>query len=494
MVEENSSYKQILKATSIFGGVQIFNIIISVFRAKFIAVIIGPAGMGIFGLLTSTLSLITSLTSFGLSTSSVKDIAFAYERSDNEKVMEVTSILRNLVWYTGALGMILTLLLSPLLSKLTFDTYNYTWSFILLSVTLLLGQLTLGKDAVLQGTRKIKWLAYANMISSALSLIVTFPVYYFYGIKGIVPAIIIASCFTLIITQFYYSRLKFVIPFLKFRETWHKGKDMLKLGFFLSLSGIITTCCTYGVRIFISKFGGFEQLGFYNAGFGIINSYVGIIFTAMATDYYPRLAGSSNDKNKFSSIINEQGNVALIILGPILTGFVIFNNFAITLLYSKEFLPAQAMMQYAIIGVFVKAAAWLLGFLVVAKGETKIFFWSELIANTYHSIFNCIGFYYWGLEGLGISFIAGYSLHLLQMIYISKARYKFFFNNDFIKIFILQLLLALIAFLIMKSITNNILSYSLGSLIIVITSTYSIYELNKILNIKAFILKFIKKL
>ncbi len=62
MTKESSSYKQILKATSIFGGVQVFNIIISILRAKFIAVIIGPVGMGIFGLLTSTLSLITSLT------------------------------------------------------------------------------------------------------------------------------------------------------------------------------------------------------------------------------------------------------------------------------------------------------------------------------------------------------------------------------------------------------------------------------------------------
>lgn len=493
MTKESSSYKQILKATSIFGGVQVFNIIISILRAKFIAVIIGPVGMGIFGLLTSTLSLITSLTSFGLSASSVKDISFAHEHSDNRKLLEVSSILSKLIWYTGGLGMMLTLIFSPLLSKLTFDSYDYTWSFVLLSVTLLLGQLSLGKDAVLQGTRKLKWLAYANMISSALSLIVTFPVYYFYGIKGIVPAMIITACITLIITQFYYARLKFVLPSFQFKETWLKGKAMLKLGFFLSLSGIITTSCAYGVRIFISKFGGFEQLGFYNAGFGIINSYVGIIFTAMATDYYPRLAGSINNRNKFSSIINEQGNVALIILGPVLTGFIVFNSFAITLLYSKEFLPAQSMMQYAIIGVFLKAAAWLLGFLVVAKGDTKIFFWSELIANTYHSVLNCLGFYFWGLEGLGISFIVGYALYLVQMIYISKAKYKFVFNQNFIKIFALQSLSALTAFLIMKTITSDYLSYGLGTLMIIITTIFSFYKLNEILDIKAFILKFIKK-
>ena len=55
MAEQQSSYRQIMKATSIFGGVQVFQIFFQVIRSKFIAVLIGPVGMGIVGLLTSTL-------------------------------------------------------------------------------------------------------------------------------------------------------------------------------------------------------------------------------------------------------------------------------------------------------------------------------------------------------------------------------------------------------------------------------------------------------
>lgn len=492
MSAENS-YRQIFKATSIFGGVQVFNILISIIRAKFIAVLLGPMGMGVFGLLTSTVTLISSITNFGLGTSSIKDIAAASEGKDEGKLNDIASIVNKLVWFTGILGMILTLVLSPLLSKLTFNSYQYTWSFILLSVTLFFSQLTLGKDAVLQGTRKLKWLAYANMISSVVSLVITLPLYFLYGSKGIVPAIIIMSCATLVITHIFYQKLNLRLPVVTNKETFQKGKAMLKLGFFLSLGGLISTGCAYLVRIFITRVGGIENVGLYNAGFGIINSYVGIIFTAMATDYYPRLAGAINDKPKYVSIVNQQGNVALLILGPILTIFIVFINIAVILLYSKDFLVINTMMQYAIIGVFFKTASWLMGFIILAKGSTKLFFWCELIANFYLTVLNCIGFYYWGIEGLGISFLIGYIIHSLQMYYVSKIFYDFSFDFSFFKIFTIQIAIAIIALCCMKLINNTLISYILGSLLVIIAIVFSLYSVNKIINIKELILKFKNK-
>ena len=74
-MEQKSSYRQIVKATSLFGGVQFFQIIISVIRSKFVAILLGPAGMGIVGLLTATTGLVAGLTNFGLGTSAVKNIS-----------------------------------------------------------------------------------------------------------------------------------------------------------------------------------------------------------------------------------------------------------------------------------------------------------------------------------------------------------------------------------------------------------------------------------
>ena len=64
-----TSYRQIMKATSIFGGVQVINIIIQIIRSKVIAVLLGTTGVGVMGLLITTISFIAKLTGFGLNTS-----------------------------------------------------------------------------------------------------------------------------------------------------------------------------------------------------------------------------------------------------------------------------------------------------------------------------------------------------------------------------------------------------------------------------------------
>ena len=103
MTEDQKSYRQIFKATSIFGGVQVFKIIISIIRSKVVAVLLGPSGMGIINLLVSTTGFITTLTNFGLGTSAVKNVAAATATGDNEKARLTITVLKILVKYTGIL-------------------------------------------------------------------------------------------------------------------------------------------------------------------------------------------------------------------------------------------------------------------------------------------------------------------------------------------------------------------------------------------------------
>src|SRR5512145_1933677 len=129
MSEQVASYRQIMKATSLFGGVQVFNIILSIIRSKFIAVLLGPAGMGISGLLTSATGLISSLTNFGLTTSAVKDVATANASGHQMRISIIVTVLRRLVWITGTLGALITLIFSPWLSQYTFGNSSFTIAF-----------------------------------------------------------------------------------------------------------------------------------------------------------------------------------------------------------------------------------------------------------------------------------------------------------------------------------------------------------------------------
>jgi O-antigen/teichoic acid export membrane protein len=478
MSEQQSSYRQIMKATSLFGGVQVLQIFVQIIRSKFVAILLGPAGMGITGLLTTTLGLIGGLTNFGLGTSAVKDISMANSSGNETRIALVTVVLQRVVWISGILGAIITLMLSLWLSQLTFGNKDYTFAFVWLSITLLFNQLSVGQLVLLQSLRKLQYLAKANLYGSIWGLFITIPLYYKFRIDGIVPGIIVTSVLSLFLSWFYARKINIKPIKVSKLRTVAESKNMLTMGFVISISSLINLGVSYIVRIFISRHGGIEDVGLFNAGFVIINTYVGLIFTAMGTDYLPRLSAVSDSNSLSKTAMNQQAEVALLILAPILIVFLVFINWAILLLYSRLFIAVNTMIYWAALGMFFKSTSWAIAFIFLAKGTSKLFFWSELIANTYTLILNLLGYYYLGLTGLGLSFMLGYFLYLIQVYFIAKLKFEFEFENTLIKIFIFQFALALCSFLAVKFLKQPY-PYVIGTVLVLISTWYSFTELDK---------------
>ncbi len=202
----------------------------------------------------------------------------------------------------------------------------------------------------------------------------------------------------------------------------------------------------------------------------------------MSTDYYPRLSAVAHSNALCKRTINEQAEIALLILAPILIIFLVFINWIVILFYSTKFIAVNSMIHWAALGMFFKAASWSVSFIFLAKGSSKLFFWNELISNTYMLGLNIIGYYFMGLTGLGISFTITYLLYLIQVYYISKMKFEFSFDNAFVKIFNIQLGIAILAFGAVKYLIHPY-QYLLGVILIIISSWYSIKELNKRLDL-----------
>jgi len=475
---EQKGYRQILKSTSLFGGVQVINVVVTIIRSKLVAVLLGPNGIAIMGLFTSTLGVIGGATNFGLGISAVKDVAAANGRGDKSRISLVVAVFRKLVWITGLLGMCITLFLSSFLSNLTFGNNNYTVSFVILSVTLLLNQLNSGQRVLLQGMRQTNYLAKAGVLGSVIGLFVSIPLFYLFGLDGIVPSLLTTTISTVLLTWYYSGKIYIEDVRVTIRQVFREGSGMLKIGFLLSLNGLLVSFASYALRLFISRIGSVEDVGLYTAGFAIMNTYVGMVFTAMSTDFYPRLSALAHDISQMRQAIIQQVEVAVLIVGPILVGFLVFNKWIIYLLYSNKFLSVEVMLHWAALGIFFKAVSWAISITFMAKGNSKVLFWSELSANIYMLIGNLIGYYWGALTGLGISFLVGYLLYLIQVYVVSVRLYNFSFSISFIKIFTLQFSFALVAFLIV-SLTGTIFSYVVGGGILILSAVFSVFELEK---------------
>ena len=481
----SSSYKQILKATSIFGGVQVFIILITIIRSKVVALLLGPAGMGIAGLITSTTVFINNLTNFGITTAAVKNIADAFSSNNATKLGKTVSVFRKLVWVTGLLGLVVTLLFSPLLSKISFGNFTYTIFFAFASITLLINQLSEGETTFLRGVRKIKELATSSFIGALTGLVFSIPLYYFFKENGIVPALIISSISTFLSAWYFTSKASVVKVSLLKSEIFSEGREMLKIGFLINLSNLVTLGASFLVRVYISHAGGITDVGLYTAGFSIVGSYVSLVFTAMSTDYYPRLSTIAADNSKCEKEINQQAEIGVLILSPMLITLIVFGKLIIILLYSTKFTAIITMIQWAALGILFKAISWPIAFLFLAKGASKQFFYNELFASIYMLAFNIYGYYLFKLDGLGISYVFSYLVYFVHKYAVSKYFYNIAISKSLIKIFVSQFLIAFLCVMVIQNMELK-QGYFFGVLFCIVSFAISIKQLNTLIGLKAF--------
>lgn len=473
---EKQKYRSNFGATMLFSGVQAFQILIRLIRSKFIAVLIGPAGMGITSLLRSTTDLVSASTSFGLKTSGVKSVAVANREHDKASIEKTISVLRRLILCTGLLGMIICAALAPVWSKTSFGNGDYTLSFIIISVVVLFDQLNNGELVLLQGMQQKSFLAKANIIGQTLGLVLTIPLYYFWGVKAIVWVLVLSSLMTLIISKYYTRKLTINPVTITWKETFSIGWEMIKLGLFLSLQFLLSQASLYIIRNFVSNWGSLDDVGLYGAGTSIVDGYLGLIFTAIATDYFPRLAATDNN-DEMNGAVKRQAEISMLMFAPIVVGFIVFLKPIIILLYSDKFLPIENMMYLAMGATIIKALGWALSFTVLAKAKPIYFFFNEVCAMLYSVPMKLAAYKIWGLTGFGVAILVTYILYLVQMIFVSRRLFGTRIDWNMWKICIFSCLLIFGA-MIIKMYGSQTMSYIFGSVFFVVTSVYAFFELN----------------
>jgi len=462
----------------------VYQILIQIIRSKFIAIILGPSGVGIQGLFSAATALVYNFSSLGLSQSAVRDVSEANVSGDKERVDRTVTVLRKLVWFTGLLGLAIVLLMSPVLSKWSFGNYDYSIPFAFLSVTLLLDQLAAGQKVVLQGMRRLKDLAKAAAYGSTVGLFITVPLYYFFKVDGIVPTLILYSAAMLLISWLFSRKVEISKVQVPPKEVLAEGKQMMVLGVAMSVSAILVAVSSYVIRGYIRSIGGTEEVGLYAAGYAIMTTYVGMIFSAMSTDYYPRLSAIQSDNAKCCELVNQQGEIASLIITPLLAICIIFMPFVVEVLYSELFLGACGYILWASLGMMFKLGSWLISFQFIAKGESKLFIVNESVSWAYSFLTSILGYKLGGLTGLGIAYCVSFLIYYIQVYIIARKRYGFSFTNSFRHLYSFQVLLV-VATLIISLLFTGWSKYVVGSCIILASAFLSLKELNNRMDLKS---------
>lgn len=461
MKEKNeNSYRSILKGTSVLGGVQVFQILVNLIRGKLVAMFLGPEGMGIASLFTTSSNTLSNFSSLGLNLAFVKEVAA--NKEDETSLAKVLSVATALLRLTALLGAMACVLLAPMFSQWSFGSADYAWQYVLLSVGVFFTVAGMGKMSLLQGLHRVKLLSLTSLAGALSGLLVGVPLYYFFNTKGIVPAMIVFS-FTTYCFYSYGVRKAMPASRVKFSFKEHSGyvKRMLSLGVILLASSLINTLFTYLINIFIRSCGDVVDVGLFNAANSITLQYAGVVFAAMALDYFPRLSAAAEDNEKMSGIVNKQSEMVALIATPMLVLLVAMAPIVIHLLLTPEFLVVTDLMRWLAIGILFKAIAYPLGYIAFAKNNRKVFFWLEAIAcNVIYISFSIIGYKLWGLQGLGYAAVAEQATCVILYLAVNYKVYGFHPNEKAFRESLIAIIFGTLSFGA-SMVGNMYLSYSL---------------------------------
>lgn len=427
----HSISRMAMKAMGLFGGVQIVGILCSILRTKLVAVWIGPTGVGLFGIFNRALEMLNVGTNLSIRQSSVRDISQAAASCENgnnggdqpSALASIIAAVRHWSLWLGMAGALITLALAPTLSKLSFGDYSHIWGFVLLSAAVFLMAVTNGEYAVFQGTARLRRLASVTMWGSLCGLVVSIPLFYFLRERSILPSIIAyaAACaiWAVVLRNRDFSATK-----QPAKQSWAIGKGFVKLGVFMTLGNFVSILSGYIFIAWLNNRSGTAEVGYYQAGYTLINKYTGLILTALGMEYYPRLAKVADDRAKLGLFVSQEINLTMTIMAAFVTVFILFCPQIITLLYSSEFNGITTFVSLGMIGMVYRTLSWCIAFVILAKGYGKTYFITELISAIVELSLNIFAYLQWGLAGLGVAFIASYVIYTAIVAWVCLRQYS----------------------------------------------------------------------
>lgn len=478
--ENANSYRSILKGTSMLGGVQVLQVLISLIRGKFVALFLGPDGMGINSLFNSSSMTISQVANLGLNMAIVKETASAKE--DPESLAHVAKVALTLLKLTAACGALLCVLLSPWLSIITFGSSDFQWQFMLLGLVIYLMISSAGKASIIQGLHKIKLYSRATIIGSLSGLLFGVPLYYFFGVKGIVPAMAMIY----VSMEIYYSIcVRRIIPGNRTRFAWQSHKKiavkMVRMGLVLMSSSMIATLCTYLLNIAIRSFGDFDDVGLYNAANSLTNQYSSMVFTAMSMDYFPRLAEAAKENGLMLSIVNRQMEIVAYLIAPMAIAVITMAPLIIRVLLTESFISVVPLVRWMGLGILLKAISFPIGYIAFAKDNKRLFFWLEgIVTNILFIGMAVLGYYFFGLIGLGYAMVCENILVIAIYYTVNACVYGYRVNSSALTACGIAIITGLTAFLC-SFIPDGLWSATAMSAILAISACISIFKLKRLL-------------
>jgi PST family polysaccharide transporter len=323
-------------------------------------------------------------------------------------------------------------------------------------------------------------MAKSSLYGAMGGLVTAVPLYWIFGLDGIVPALLVLSFLGLFFTWLFARRITVEKVAQSYRESLKRGGGMVRLGVYTVVSGLVSTLTLFLLRSFILQYDGVGHVGLFQAVWSVSNLYLGGIMTSMAADYFPRLCSLNGDDLKTVRFTNEQTRFVLIVATPLIVAMLLVAPPIINLLYSNGFSAAATLLRWQILGTFLKVIIWPLGFVLLSKGKGARFL---IVESTWFIVYYLASRLLWpiyGLDAAGVAYVIAYLVYMPLVYGMVQPLCGFHFGLRNKVLIALFTLFAFATFAATLELDGKPLRIT-GSVLFVACAAWSAFELNKII-------------
>jgi PST family polysaccharide transporter len=424
MTEEASSYRQILRATSIIGGATIGSILIGLVRTKIFSLVIGPAGIGLMGVLNSIMMTGAVLAGAGLGTSGVREVAAADAKDDSAAAVRVRVALWSLTWMLALAGALTLWVLREPLARFAAVGTEHAGLVGWLSIGLLLSVVAASQSAVLQGYRRIADIGRIKLYGAIIAAVLGIVAIAVDAYAGIALALIAIPLGSVLVALWCGRRLPALgSSKVTARQVKAEWTPLLTLGLGVMAWTLISQVTQLGVRAIIVDETSLDEAGLFQAAWMTSTNYIGLVLGAMSADYLPRLSALDRSPET-QKLVDHQLHVALLLSLPLIAVLIAAAPLALTVLYSSAFTEAASLLRWQLAGDFLKIAGWAVGFVLLARKDMVVFLLAEAALSLVYICGVGLLLPRIGLQGAGVAYFGAYLLYLGWISILSLRRHR----------------------------------------------------------------------
>ncbi len=369
------SYRGVFKVISLLATASVVSVLFGLLRMKVAAVLLGPVGVGIIGLLQNASGIATTLGDMGMRQSGAREISRYRAAEDFESVGRIRETL---AWMAVTLSLIVSLpififrdeIASRLLGLPSLSN-NVGWLTVVIIATILAAALT----AMLNGFQRVREIGRITILSAVASCIISVGALWLWK-DAAIPIVVAAAPMTLLGYSLWYVARIGALPRLTWPNLVHfrAAIGMMKLGVFVMLSAITLSVAEFLVRISIQHELGSVEVGLFTAAWTIGVYYLNFLMVATSTEFFPRICTEMDDVESRNHSINLQLQSMAVASFPIIVALTAFCPLVLSLLYSNQFAGATELLRLMAIGDVFRLAIYPLGFVLLAAAHGRAYF------------------------------------------------------------------------------------------------------------------------